>query len=178
ALTAFTLLRHIDNEPAPCHIHLRNEITHEGDHLRRAFALEPDFQNVPGTEIMDGDHLAHPFAIWLEGAEPNKIRVVIFLLLGWREPIALDIELSAAQRLSGSAILNARDARDHTFRRDANHRDLELPLSRLILKRTVGCNVLRRFGEAVNKHVPPNAVRGADSTKQDPRRSSAHSPAP
>ena len=92
--------------------------------------------------------------------------VELVLVLRRGEPVAVDIEPYAPERLRRVTVVDARDRADQLAARAAAQREGENSLSPLVLERPVGRNVLGPLGEALDTDVAANAMRaghGADA---------------
>src|SRR3546814_6514853 len=122
--TGFDLFRQIDDDAAGIQVDHRHSLPRKGNQSGLA-PRAGQLDHVAAAEIVQRTDRAERSAARVLGAETDQVGVVELVLRRRRQPVALDIEFGAAQRLRGIAILDSADAGQDGARSEEHTSELQ-----------------------------------------------------
>ena len=128
-----------------------------------------DFDKVSSTKIMHAGDRAIVLAISKDDVQANEIgEVKLILVFGFWQANMVDKQRGAFEGLRSVAIINALEAGHHTLFGDTHFADFELAFILLIAERSVGFDIQRISGVALDHHLAMYAMDAGDDPKTEP----------
>src|SRR5690606_5020213 len=123
-------------------------------------------------KVGNGNDLAHVVPVLVHGPKADKVGVIVSVLRpDFRQPVAGDIQLCAAQLLGRRAVIHALDPGQPDIAVKPEGAEGEAALSLRVRKGAVAGQGLRVVAEDLQLDVAADAVNADDLGHQDVRRS-------